>query len=89
MNAHYHLSGIAGVGMSALAEALLDSGAEVSGSDRLVDSGRETPTVASPARLALAAEQAEEQMPALVQDDLEIYQQIHGQKQRRKANEQA
>ena len=31
--------------MSALAEALLDSGAEVSGSDRLVDAGRETPTV--------------------------------------------
>ena len=45
MSPHYHLSGIAGVGMSALAEALLDSGAEVSGSDRLVDSGRETPTV--------------------------------------------
>lgn len=45
MNAHHHLSGVAGVGMSALAEALLDGGAEVSGSDRLVDSGRETPTV--------------------------------------------
>ena len=45
MAPHYHLSGIAGVGMSALAEALLDNGAEVSGSDRLVDSGRETPTV--------------------------------------------
>ena len=45
MNNHYHLTGIAGVGMSALAEALLDSGATVSGSDRLVDSGRETPVV--------------------------------------------
>lgn len=42
---HCHLCGIAGVGMSALAEALHDAGADVSGSDRLVDSGRETPTV--------------------------------------------
>jgi UDP-N-acetylmuramate--alanine ligase len=42
---HFHLTGIAGVGMSALAEALLDVGATVSGSDRLVDSGRETPVV--------------------------------------------
>lgn len=45
MTGHYHLSGIAGVGMSALAEALLDAGADVTGSDRLVDAGRETPTV--------------------------------------------
>lgn len=41
----YHLCGIAGVGMSALAEALLDSGASVSGSDRLADTGRDTPTL--------------------------------------------
>ena len=31
--------------MSALAEALVDAGAEVSGSDRLLDSGRETPVL--------------------------------------------
>ena len=35
----FHLVGIAGTGMSALAEALLDSGAEVSGSDRFLDGG--------------------------------------------------
>ncbi len=41
----FHLCGIGGVGMSALAEALVDAGAEVSGSDRLLDSGRETPVL--------------------------------------------
>lgn len=35
----FHLSGIAGVGMSALAQALLDADARVSGSDRLYDHG--------------------------------------------------
>ena len=37
---HYHLVGIAGVGMSALAQALLNAGARVSGSDRFFDQGR-------------------------------------------------
>ncbi len=35
----FHLVGIAGVGMSALAQALVDAGAVVSGSDRLFDNG--------------------------------------------------
>ncbi len=35
----YHLIGVGGVGMSALAQTLLDAGAVVSGSDRLLDSG--------------------------------------------------
>jgi len=34
-----HVSGIGGVGMSALAQALVDQGAAVSGSDRLLDTG--------------------------------------------------
>ena len=38
---HYHLVGVAGVGMSALAEALLYRGARVSGSDRYLDRGEE------------------------------------------------
>ena len=38
-----HLIGIGGVGMSPLAEALLDAGHSVSGSDRFVDSGRKMP----------------------------------------------
>src|SRR5574344_1522296 len=33
----FHLLGIGGVGMSALAQALLDTGAAVSGADRLLD----------------------------------------------------
>ena len=37
---HFHLVGIAGVGMSALAQALLNSGCTVSGSDRFLDQGR-------------------------------------------------
>ncbi len=37
----YHLVGIAGVGMSALAQALLNAGHAVSGSDRFLDQGRE------------------------------------------------
>ena len=39
LNGHYHLTGIAGVGMSALAEAILDQGFSVSGSDRHCDQG--------------------------------------------------
>ena len=42
MKKTYHLAGIGGVGMSALAQALLDCGIAVSGSDRLLDSGDET-----------------------------------------------
>ena len=40
-----HLAGIGGVGMSALAQALLDAGCTVSGSDRLLDRGDETATL--------------------------------------------
>jgi len=39
-----HLAGIGGVGMSALAQALLDRGFAVSGSDRLLDRGDATDT---------------------------------------------
>lgn len=39
MSEHYHLVGVAGVGMSALAQALLAEGHSVSGSDRLLDHG--------------------------------------------------
>ncbi len=42
MEFRYHLAGIGGVGMSALAQALIDQGAAVSGSDRLLDAGDET-----------------------------------------------
>ncbi len=40
-----HLVGIGGVGMSALAQALLDAGAALSGSDRLLDHGDLTDTL--------------------------------------------
>ncbi len=40
-----HIAGIGGVGMSALAQALLDEGAAVSGSDRLLDRGDLTETL--------------------------------------------
>jgi UDP-N-acetylmuramate--alanine ligase len=40
-----HLAGVGGVGMSALAQALLDAGCAVSGSDRLLDRGDETATL--------------------------------------------
>jgi len=43
--ARVHLAGIGGVGMSALAQALLDAGCAVSGSDRLLDRGDETDTL--------------------------------------------
>ena len=45
-----HVSGIGGVGMSALAQGLLDQGVRVSGSDRLLDSGDLTETLACLAR---------------------------------------
>jgi UDP-N-acetylmuramate--alanine ligase len=45
MTGAYHLVGIGGVGMSALAQALLDAGCEVSGSDRLLDGGDATETL--------------------------------------------
>ena len=45
-----HVSGIGGVGMSALAQALVDRGARVSGSDRLLDMGDLTGTLACLAR---------------------------------------
>ncbi len=40
-----HIVGIGGVGMSALAQALLDAGTPVSGSDRLLDQGDATETL--------------------------------------------
>jgi len=45
MSEHYHLVGVAGVGMSALAQALLAEGHRVSGSDRLFDGGTELPVI--------------------------------------------
>ena len=50
MSTVVHVSGIGGVGMSALAQALLDCGARVSGSDRLLDTGDMTDTLACLAR---------------------------------------
>jgi UDP-N-acetylmuramate--alanine ligase len=49
-----HVSGIGGVGMSALAQALLDQGVTVSGSDRLLDTGDMTETLACLARQGVA-----------------------------------
>ncbi|MDO4528572.1 MAG: Mur ligase domain-containing protein, partial [bacterium] len=40
-----HFIGIGGVGMSALAQAFLDKGWQVSGSDRLLAMGEETPVL--------------------------------------------
>lgn len=45
MSETVHVSGIGGVGMSALAQALLDEGVRVSGSDRLLDTGDTTETL--------------------------------------------
>ncbi|MBO7654036.1 MAG: hypothetical protein J6U40_03860 [Kiritimatiellae bacterium] len=42
---HVHIAGIGGVGMSALAQALLDQGVSVTGSDRLLDHGDLTDTL--------------------------------------------
>ncbi len=44
-NESVHICGIGGVGMSAVAQAYLDAGAEVTGSDRLIDKGDTTPTL--------------------------------------------
>jgi UDP-N-acetylmuramate--alanine ligase len=46
MSETVHIAGIGGVGMSALAQALLDQGVAVTGSDRLLDAGDETGTLA-------------------------------------------
>ncbi|MCK5850668.1 MAG: hypothetical protein KAH23_07100 [Kiritimatiellae bacterium] len=51
MSEHYHLVGVAGVGMSALAQALLGDGRSVSGSDRYCDDGAKS---AITTKLALA-----------------------------------
>lgn len=48
----YHLAGIAGVGMSALAQALLNAGQVVTGSDRFLDQGRENLSVLETLRRA-------------------------------------
>ena len=45
MGGRDHLLGIGGVGMSALAQALIDAGRTVTGADRLVDSGGTTPVL--------------------------------------------
>jgi len=42
---HYHLVGVAGVGMSALAQAILGQGCFVSGSDRYLDKGESLPVL--------------------------------------------
>ena len=47
---HYHLVGVAGVGMSAIAQALVHAGYDVSGSDRDVDAGRQLPILDQLAR---------------------------------------
>lgn len=49
-----HLIGIGGVGMSALAQAFLDKGWRVGGSDRLLGAGTETPTLATLRRQGVA-----------------------------------
>lgn len=48
----YHLVGIAGVGMSALAQALINAGHVVTGSDRFLDQGRENLSVLETLRRA-------------------------------------
>ena len=45
MGGNDHLLGIGGVGMSALAQALVDAGRTVTGADRLVDRGGTTPVL--------------------------------------------
>lgn len=45
-----HLIGIGGVGMSALAQALLDSGRAITGADRMADRGETTPALDALAR---------------------------------------
>ena len=43
---HYHLAGVAGVGMSGVAQALLAQGCDVSGSDRYCDQGEDLEVIA-------------------------------------------
>ncbi|HRV31528.1 MAG TPA: UDP-N-acetylmuramate--alanine ligase, partial [Kiritimatiellia bacterium] len=43
MSGGVHVVGVAGVGMSALAQALMWGGGRVSGSDRFLDQGRDLP----------------------------------------------
>ncbi|MBQ3809883.1 MAG: UDP-N-acetylmuramate--alanine ligase, partial [Kiritimatiellae bacterium] len=43
----FHLVGVAGTGMSALADALLDAGFAVTGSDRFLDRGADVPALAA------------------------------------------
>ncbi len=45
MSGTVHVAGIGGVGMSALAQALLDAGVSVTGSDRLMDQGDTSPVL--------------------------------------------
>ena len=45
MNGTDHILGIGGVGMSALAQALIDAGRQVTGADRLFDGGGTTPVL--------------------------------------------
>ena len=45
MGGRDHLLGVGGVGMSALAQALIDAGRTVTGADRLVDGGGTTPVL--------------------------------------------
>ena len=49
---HFHLVGIAGVGMSALAQVLINAGHVVTGSDRFLDQGRENLAVLETLRRA-------------------------------------
>ena len=44
-NASYHVAGVAGVGMSALAQVLLARGFRVTGSDRYLDRGQDLPVL--------------------------------------------
>ena len=54
MTERVHIVGVGGVGMSALAQALLDSGVAVSGSDRLLARGGSTPVLCCLARQGAA-----------------------------------
>ncbi len=51
---HYHLVGMAGVGMSALAQVLHDAGFRVSGSDRFADQGQPPEVLAQLVRSGVA-----------------------------------
>ena len=47
MGGHIHVAGVAGVGMSALAQALRWTHTRVTGSDRFFDQGQELPVFAA------------------------------------------